>query len=162
MDPKDIRIKPRCLTFQPKSYHKPAAYTADGFILGVGNVSETTEPIKNTFNLTLSGVDQSLVSIILNENIINDTAKIWQGFLDQNNSLIADPYLLFEGTVNSYSIEDDTKSTLIGLQITSTWGQFEKENGRTTSDSSQQRHFLNDKGFEFSALTIRNIKWGKA
>ena len=33
MDPKDIRIKPRCLTFQPKSYHKPAAYTADGFML---------------------------------------------------------------------------------------------------------------------------------
>ena len=33
MDPKDIRIKPRCLTFQPKSYHKPAAYTADGYML---------------------------------------------------------------------------------------------------------------------------------
>ena len=33
MDPKDIRIKPRCLTFQPKSYHRPAAYTADGYML---------------------------------------------------------------------------------------------------------------------------------
>lgn len=136
-------------------------YTADGFLLGVSGVSETTEPIKNTFNITLSGVDQSIVSVILNENIINATAKIWQGFLDQNNSLIADPYLLFEGTVNSYSIEDDTKATLVGLEITSTWGQFEKENGRTTSDLSQQRHFSGDKGFEFSALTIRNIKWGR-
>ena len=33
IDPKDIRIKPRCLTYEPKSYHKPAAYTADGFML---------------------------------------------------------------------------------------------------------------------------------
>ena len=33
MDPKDIKIKPRCLTYEPKSYHKPAAYTADGFML---------------------------------------------------------------------------------------------------------------------------------
>ena len=33
MEAKDIKIKPRCLTYQPKSYHKPAAYTADGFML---------------------------------------------------------------------------------------------------------------------------------
>lgn len=33
IDPKDIKIKPRCLTYEPKSYHKPAAYTADGFML---------------------------------------------------------------------------------------------------------------------------------
>jgi len=28
-----VEIKPRCLTFEPKSYHKPAAYTSDGFML---------------------------------------------------------------------------------------------------------------------------------
>ena len=33
MKPEDIRIKPRCLTYEPTSYHKPAAYTADGFML---------------------------------------------------------------------------------------------------------------------------------
>ena len=38
---------------------------------------------------------------------------------------------------------------------------FEKINGRTTADTSQQRHFVGDKGFEFSALTIRDIKWGR-
>ena len=69
--------------------------------------------------------------------------------------------LLFEGTINTYSIEDDNNTTVIGLEITSQWGQFEKENGRTTSDNSQQRHFSGDKGFEFSALTIRDIKWGR-
>ena len=137
-------------------------YTADGFFLGLSHVSETTNPIKNTFNVTVSGVNQSILSTILNENIINDSAKVWQGFLDSNNALIADPFLLFDGTINKYSIEDDTKTTLIGLEITSTWGQFEKENGRSTSDTSQQRHFASDKGFEFSALTIRNIKWGSA
>jgi|TARA_B110000459_G_scaffold187864_1_gene220574 hypothetical protein len=28
-----LDIKPRCLTFEPKAYHKPAAYTSDGFML---------------------------------------------------------------------------------------------------------------------------------
>ena len=27
-----LDIKPRCLTFEPKAYHKPAAYTSDGFM----------------------------------------------------------------------------------------------------------------------------------
>ena len=136
-------------------------YVADAFFLGVGSMSETTEPIKNTFNVTLSGVDQSIVSVVLAENIINDTVKVWQGLLDSSNALIADPYLLFDGTINRYSIEDDTNSTALGLEVTSQWGQFEKENGRRTSDVSQQRHFASDKGFEFSALTIRDIKWGR-
>ena len=135
-------------------------YTADGFFVGVGSMSETTTPIKNTFSVTLSGVDQSLTSIILNENIINDSVKIWQGLLNAN-ALISDPYLLFEGSINKYSIEDDNNSTVIGIEVTSQWGQFEKENGRTTNDTSQQRHFASDKGFEFSALTIRDIKWGR-
>ena len=34
MDEKDIKIKPRCLTFPMENeYHTPAAYTADGFML---------------------------------------------------------------------------------------------------------------------------------
>ena len=28
-----LEIKPRCSTFEPKAYHKPAAYTSDGFML---------------------------------------------------------------------------------------------------------------------------------
>jgi len=137
-------------------------YTSDGFILGISTMSETTEPIKNSLKITISGVSQPIISIILNENIINDSVKIWQGFLDTSNALIADPYLLFDGTINQYSIEDDTKTALVGLELTSTWGQFEKVNGRNTSDTSQQRHFASDKGFEFSALTIRDIRWGRA
>ena len=137
-------------------------YTSDGFVLGISTMSETTEPIKNSLKISVSGVNQAFMSVFLNENIINDSVKIWQGFLDTSNALIADPYLLFDGTINQYSIEDDTKTALIGLELTSTWGQFEKVNGRNTSDTSQQRHFSSDKGFEFSALTIRDIKWGRA
>ena len=33
MSETEIKIKPRCLTYKPKSYHKPAAYTADGYML---------------------------------------------------------------------------------------------------------------------------------
>ena len=47
------------------------------------------------------------------------------------------------------------------LNITSHWGNFEKVSGRTTSDNSQQRFFSGDKGMEFAALTVKDIKWGR-
>ena len=134
-------------------------YTASGHILGIGNAQEGSTPIKNSFNLTLSGVDQSFISIALNENIINDTVQIYRGFLNSSNGLIADPFLLFSGFVNAYSIEDDTTQAVIGLDITSHWGNFEKVSGRRTSNNSQQRFFSGDKGFEFSALTVQDIRW---
>ena len=137
-------------------------YTASPFLVGGSSFEEQTDITKTSLSITLSGADQTFISVVLNENVINDSVDIFRGFLDDSNALISDPFLLFDGTINKYSIEDDTKTTLIGLEITSTWGQFEKENGRSTSDTSQQRHFASDKGFEFSALTIRNIKWGSA
>ena len=58
-------------------------------------------------------------------------------------------------------MNDGGSSAALGMTITSHFGNFEKINGRTTSDISQQRFFSGDKGFEFSALTIRDIKWGR-
>jgi len=136
-------------------------YTASGHILGLSNTQEGTEPIKNSLTLNLSGVDQTYISIALNENIINDTVQIFRGFLNSTNGLIADPFLLYEGFIDQYSIEDDTSTAGIGLSITSHWGNFEKVSGRRSSDNSQQRFFSGDKGFEFSALTVQDIRWGR-
>ena len=136
-------------------------YTASGHILGIGSAQEGSTPIKNSLNLTLSGVDQTYISVALNENIINDTVQIYRGFLDSSNALIGDPFLLYDGFINQYSIEDDTNTAGIGLEITSHWGNFEKVSGRRSSDVSQQRHFASDKGFEFSALTVLDLKWGR-
>ena len=136
-------------------------YTASGHILNIGTAQEGSKPIKNSFNLTLSGVDQSFVSIALNENIINATVQLYRAFLNSSNAIISDPFLLFDVFIDEYSIEDDTTTAALGLNITSHWGNFEKVSGRRTSDNSQQRFFSGDKGFEFSALTVQDIRWGR-
>ena len=102
-----------------------------------------------------------MISVALSENIINDQVKIWRGFLDDNNAVIADPFLLFYGTIDEYSISDNTQTANVILNVTSHWGQFTKESGRTTTDNSQQTYFSGDKGMEFAALTVRDLKWGR-
>ena len=136
-------------------------YLSNGHLNKVSGVSETNKPTKNTLQISLSAVDQTYVSIVLNENIINDDVHIYRGFLDSNRTLIADPFLLFYGTIDEYKITDDTNTANLLLVITSHWGNFSKTNGRVTTDNSQQRFFSGDKGIEFSALTIKDIKWGR-
>ena len=136
-------------------------YTASGHLKAISPVSETNKPTKNSLQISLSGVDQSMISVALSENIINDQVKIWRGFLDDNNAVIADPFLLFYGTIDEYSISDNTQTANVILNVTSHWGQFTKESGRTTTDNSQQTYFSGDKGMEFAALTVRDLKWGR-
>jgi len=136
-------------------------YTASGHLRGITNVSESNQPTKNTLALSLSAVDQTYVAVALNENIINKEVKIWRGYLDTSNSLIADPFLSYYGTVDDFKINDTTDTASIVLTITSHWGQFEKHSGRQTSNNSQQRFFSGDLGMEFTALTVRDIKWGR-
>ena len=108
-----------------------------------------------------SGVDQSLISIVLNNDVLGVDIKVWKGVIS-SGALVDDPFLLFHGSLEDFAIDDNGTTASLGISATNHFGNFEKVNGRTTSDNSQQRHFLNDKGLEFSALTLRDIKWGRA
>ena len=106
-------------------------YLANGHLRGITGVSETNAPSKNSLIVNLSGVDQTYISIALNQNIFNRDVYIYRGFLDANLSLIADPFLLFYGTIDEYKITDTTKSASINLTVTSHWGNFSKQSGRS-------------------------------
>ena len=136
-------------------------YLSNGHLRSVTGISETNKPTKNSLSLSLSAVDQTYVSVILNENIIGKEVKIWRGYLDSSSAIIADPFLLYYGTIDEYKISDSTNTANIVLNITSHWGNFDKQNGRTTTDNSQQRFFSSDKGMEFSALNTKDIRWGR-
>ena len=136
-------------------------YLSNGHLKSITDISETNVPTKNTLSISLSGVDQTYISVALNENIINKNVYIYKGFLDSSLSLISDPFLSFFGTIDEYAIKDNTSTATIVLNVTSHWGNFNKINGRTTTDNSQQRIFSGDKGMEFSALTVKDIKWGR-
>tara|TARA_Y100000004_G_scaffold148902_1_gene170609 strand:+ start:451 stop:1017 length:567 start_codon:yes stop_codon:yes gene_type:complete len=137
-------------------------YNASDFILGFSEFSEQTDISKNSATLQLSGADQTFISTVLNENVINDSVTIYRGLLDSSNALIADPFLLYKGTIESFTIaEGDTSSTL-NLSVVSHWADFDKKNGRKTNNTSQQRFFSTDVGMDFSSQTVQDIKWGRA
>jgi len=137
-------------------------YTASDFILGLSSFSEETDVNLSPISLSLSGADQTFISTILNENVINDEVKIFRGFLQDTNVLFADPFLLYNGQIDNFSVQETDTDSTVNLDIVSHWADFEKKSGRKTNNTSQQRFFSTDVGMDFSSQTVQDIKWGRA
>ena len=67
-------------------------YSASSHLLGISDFSEQTDVSKSSITLTLSGADQTFISTVLNESVINDTVTIHRGLLDDDNTILADPF----------------------------------------------------------------------
>ena len=136
-------------------------YSSSDFILGISNFTEETDVTKTSLTLTLSGADQTFISTCLNENIVNDSVEIYRGVLDSNNSLIADPLLLYSGNIDTFQIDETETESSVTLTVVSHWADFDKKSGRNTNNNSQQRFFSTDVGMDFSSQTVLDIKWGR-
>lgn len=137
-------------------------YTASSLFLGSSEVQETSDVAVNTLTLKFSGADQTIISLLLNNNYMNKVAKVFRGFLDDSQTLIADPFLLFDGRISNFSLEENATTSSVNVVIASHWADFEKVSGRRTAENSQKLFFANDKGMEFASKTAQKIKWGSA
>ena len=136
-------------------------YTSSSFILNVPSFTEETDITKNSLSIVLSGANQTYISLVLLENIVNDPINIYRAFLDSSNTIIADPFLLYKGKIDTYSITEDLKTSQINLTCVSHWADFDKRSGRKTNNTSQQRFFSTDVGMDFSSQNVLDIKWGR-
>ena len=137
-------------------------YTKNGFFLNISNVNENAEITQNSMNINLSAVDQSYTRVILSENILQKQVKIHLGLLDSNNSLIDGTYLLFDGRIKEFNIDENISQSIINLTCASNFADFDLTLGRSTNETSQQRFFSGDRGFQYAGVTVREIRWGRA
>lgn len=136
-------------------------WSSSPHFLGVGDVTETSDLRVNTLDITLSGVEQAYVAIFLSQNYIDRPVKIYRAVINSSDAVIGAPILLFSGLITNYSIQDSKETSTITVQLASHWKDFEKEVGRKTNHNSQSIHFPSDKGFEFAAKSIKDLKWGR-
>jgi hypothetical protein len=137
-------------------------YTSSSLFLGSSEVQETADVSVNNLTVKFSGADTTIISLLLNNDYMNKPANLYRGFLDDTGTLIADPFLLFEGRIANFSLEENATTSSINIIIASHWADFEKIQGRRTSENSQKLLFSTDKGMEFASQTAQKIKWGTA
>jgi len=130
-------------------------------LLEIDQVSESSELQVNSLNLTFSGVSQTFVALFLTNDYIDVRTRIWTAVISNTDSVIGEPILIFDGRVTGYGITDTDDNSTVEVEVASHWKDFDKTNGRKTNSNTQQLYFAGDKGFDFAADTVKDIKWGK-
>jgi hypothetical protein len=137
-------------------------YSASSLFTKLTSVTESSEVEVSNITLSFSGADQTIISLFLSNSYMEKEAEVYKGFLNTSEAVIADPFLLFKGRIESFSIDESINQSNANIVVASHWSDFSKIEGRKTNTGSQQIHFGSDKGFELASQTVQDIKWGRA
>jgi len=137
-------------------------YVASSLFLGLSEVTESSEVAVNSLTLKFTGADQTIISLVLNNDYMDKVVNVYRGFLNDSQALISDPFLLFEGRIENFNIDEDETSSSVLISVASHWADFDKVKTRKTNTNSQKLYFPNDKGFDYASQSVREIKWGRA
>tara|TARA_R100000951_G_scaffold36129_3_gene30877 strand:+ start:4151 stop:4702 length:552 start_codon:yes stop_codon:yes gene_type:complete len=146
-------------------YFHDIAYSGDTYdssdhLISMGSPRESRDLRVNTLNVSLSGVEQTYISVFLQNDFINRRVIIYKAAMD-SGSIVGAPMTLFDGRLTRFEIRESNSRSEVVLEVASHWADFEKEAGRLTNNNSQQFFFSNDLGFEYAANTVRDLKWGR-
>jgi len=139
-------------------------YAADGELLDFQGITETADPQISTITVSLSGVDQSWLSHILEDQYLNRKLVIYEFFLDPSGALVADPNIIFSGLMDAPSISEDmsSNSCVVSLTAASIESDITRVPGRHTNDTEQQMYYPGDTCFRWMANLHKQIQWGSA
>ena len=139
-------------------------YLGLGKFSSVSDIEESSQLIVSSMTLSLSGVNQEWISIVLNEEYIDRQVKVYTGFLDvDTHVLITNPVLIFDGRIDAPIISEnpDGKTSTVSISVTNAWVDFTRRTGRHANNEEQQALFPGDKGFEFASQNITDLVWGE-
>ncbi len=144
---------------RPSNFDATRTYTSSSHLLSISAKTESSTINVNNFTIQLSAVDNAFTAILLNNNVSNDLVTVDIGFIDDNQQLI-DTFNYSKGFIDNFNI--DTEKGIINIICSSHFGDFSRIAGRKTNEGSHGRFFDGDtKSFEFSAQTIKDLKWGR-
>ena len=136
-------------------------YNGVGDLGSIGRPRETTEIQAEGISFELSGIPSSNLSLALQEARRNKPAKAWLGFMDDQGNVIADPFMLFSGRVDSAEIEEGGETATVRVIAESILARLQTPNERRYTDEDQKIDYPADKGLEFVAsLQDKQLVWG--
>jgi hypothetical protein len=121
-------------------------WEAVGGLLEMGGVEETSDSRAQGVDVKLSGVDQTVLAVLLTSQYRGRTVTIWRAHLDDTTGqFVGDPLLLFQGLqLSPYTVDEERSRTAGTVRIsTRLSGYFgvERVRGIMTNLVSHQHYF---------------------
>lgn len=136
-------------------------YSVSDHVLNIGEPKESRELRVNTMSLSLSGVEQTYISLFLGNDYVNRQILIQKAAISSTGTIVGSPFVAFDGRLTRFEVTERRDSSEVIVEAASHWADFDKKSGRLTNNNSQQQYFPGDVGFEYAANTVRDLKWGR-
>ena len=135
-------------------------YSANAFLQGLSAVTESAAINIGSMTLKISGVNQTIISDVLNYGHLNRDITIKRAILDDSDAVI-ETFEIYKGFIEGMSISDSGETSSVNFSIANHWADFERIEGRVTNNSSQQHFHDGDLGFEFADQVTKQLLWGE-
>lgn len=138
-----------------------------GGALRFESVQEGTDLSGQGVDVVVSGVDQTILTILLTEKYIGRICKIWMAHLNTGAGTITNsPLLIFFGrmnggmTIDEKREEDRVGTVEIRARMVDRMGDMMQVRGMMTNIESHQKYFPTDDFFSYmTSLMGKKIKW---
>lgn len=118
-------------------------------------------------NLTLDGVDTSVIALVLGANYLGRQATVYYGLMGTDGEIVVDPvqfgpyYMLSQWTTRETRAANGQATATVRTRLTSRLAPLSKIKGIVTNVRSHEKHYSGDVFFEFiPKLVGKRIIWG--
>lgn len=135
-------------------------FTGTGQLLSISGLDEVGDLSAKGIDLTLSGIDSTVLSLALQESYQRRQCRVWFG--EQSATGGSDIVQVFAGKMNVMSINDNADTGTINLSVESNLIELERSsNWRCTNDNHQSR-YSGDSFFSFvQSIQDQQVAWGR-
>lgn len=144
--------------------HLGQTYTALGHFLGFDGLKEGRDLEIETLKLSLSGIDGTKISEVLNYDYVDREIEIYRVFLSDTDTVIGNVHKLLIGRIESPTIVDNPNEgkCIVSIKASSYLSDFDRKTGRHTNNTEQKKYSpdFDDKIFVNWGQINREIVWG--
>lgn len=123
---------------------------------------ETTDVQATGAMVEISGLNPATIALALGEQYQGNPFRIWLGVLDASGSVIADPYMVFEGKMDVMNLSQSAGNSLVSISSESSLIDLNRSRVRRYTDEDQKSDYPTDRGLEYvPTIQDLNITWGR-
>lgn len=132
-----------------------------GILLGISSVMAEDEISSNGVVVRLSGIDETIRGLVLNNVAQGKSGKFYIGFIDDDGNIVNDIVNVFEGRLDVPEITDTGSDITINISYESKLKDLQRAKEIRFTSEGQKALFPEDNGFEFvTAIQEWNGNWG--
>ena len=139
-----------------------STWNAAGTFQGIGEVEETSELRAVGTSISISGIPAAYITTALSENYRNRDITLRLACLySSDNSVVADPAIIFKGKIDQQTIMEQGETAVITLNAESNLIDLGRTRRLLFTHEDQQLYAAGDKGCEYVAsLANETMTWG--